>query len=86
VQALQHSALDVAQAVLARHRAAHFEIELRAVGLTRGSVWTTAFRISFPFFDPELISGPGNVLPLYKRMFKPGIDDLAFIGLGQTAA
>jgi hypothetical protein len=70
--------------VLARHRAAHFEIELRAVGLTRGSVWTTAFRISFPFFDPELISGPGNVLPLYKRMFKPGIDDLAFIGLGQA--
>ena len=24
------------------------------------------------------------MLPLYKRMFKPGIDDLAFIGLGQA--
>ena len=23
-------------------------------------------------------------MPLYKRMFKPGIDDLAFIGLGQA--
>jgi hypothetical protein len=24
------------------------------------------------------------VLPLYKRMFKPGIDDLGFIGFGQA--
>ena len=29
------------------------------------------------------LSAPENVLPLYKRMLKPGIDDLAFIGLGQ---
>jgi cation diffusion facilitator CzcD-associated flavoprotein CzcO len=47
-------------------------------------VFATGYKISFPFFDPELISAPGNVLPLYKRMFKPGIDDLAFIGLGQA--
>src|SRR5262249_47348386 len=44
-------------------------------------IYATGYKITFPFFDPEFISAPGNVLPLYKRMFKPGIDDLAFIGL-----
>ena len=47
-------------------------------------VYATGYRISFPFFDPEFLSAPGNVLPLYKRMFKPGLDDLGFIGLGQA--
>ncbi len=43
----------------------------------------TGYNISFPFFDPGFLSAPENVLPLYKRMLKPGLDDLAFIGLGQ---
>jgi cation diffusion facilitator CzcD-associated flavoprotein CzcO len=47
-------------------------------------VYATGYRISFPFFDPDFISAPGNVLPLYKRMFKLGVDDLAFIGFGQA--
>jgi cation diffusion facilitator CzcD-associated flavoprotein CzcO len=47
-------------------------------------IFATGYKVSFPFFDPSLIAAPGNVLPLYKRMFKPGIDDLAFIGLGQA--
>ncbi len=47
-------------------------------------IYATGYNISFPFFDPELVSAPENALPLYKRMFKPGIDDLAFIGLGQA--
>jgi cation diffusion facilitator CzcD-associated flavoprotein CzcO len=47
-------------------------------------VYATGYQISFPFFDPDFISAPGNVLPLYKRMFKPGIDDLCFIGFGQA--
>ncbi|MDQ6834600.1 MAG: NAD(P)-binding domain-containing protein [Actinomycetota bacterium] len=47
-------------------------------------VYATGYRITFPFFDPGFISAPGNVLALYKRMFKPGIDDLAFIGFGQA--
>jgi cation diffusion facilitator CzcD-associated flavoprotein CzcO len=47
-------------------------------------VYATGYKISFPFFDPDFISAPGNVLPLYKRMWKPGIDDLAFIGFGQA--
>ena len=46
-------------------------------------VYATGYKVSFPFFDPELLAAPENVLPLYKRMLKPGLDDLAFIGLGQ---
>jgi cation diffusion facilitator CzcD-associated flavoprotein CzcO len=47
-------------------------------------VYATGYKITFPFFEPTFISAPGNVLSLYKRMFKPSIDDLAFIGLGQA--
>jgi cation diffusion facilitator CzcD-associated flavoprotein CzcO len=47
-------------------------------------IYATGYDISFPFLDPALVSAPENVLPLYKRMLKPGIDDLAFIGLGQA--
>jgi cation diffusion facilitator CzcD-associated flavoprotein CzcO len=47
-------------------------------------VYATGYRINFPFFRPDFISAPGNVLPLYKRMFKPGLDDLCFIGFGQA--
>jgi cation diffusion facilitator CzcD-associated flavoprotein CzcO len=46
-------------------------------------IYATGYKVSFPFFDSEFLSAPGNVLPLYKRMLKPGLDDLAFIGLGQ---
>jgi cation diffusion facilitator CzcD-associated flavoprotein CzcO len=47
-------------------------------------IYATGYKISFPFFDADFISAPGNVLRLFKRMWKPGIDDLAFIGLGQA--
>jgi cation diffusion facilitator CzcD-associated flavoprotein CzcO len=47
-------------------------------------IYATGYRITFPFFRSDFISAPGNVLPLYKRMFKPGIDDLCFIGFGQA--
>src|ERR1700693_598063 len=46
-------------------------------------IYATGYKVSFPFFDPEFLSAPENALPLYKRMLRPGIDDLAFIGLGQ---
>ena len=46
-------------------------------------IYATGYNVSFPFFDPDFLSAPDNVLPLYKRMLKPGVDDLAFIGLGQ---
>ena len=47
-------------------------------------IWATGYKISFPFFDPEFLSAPENRLPLYKRIFVPGIDDLALVGFAQT--
>jgi hypothetical protein len=44
----------------------------------------TGYKISFPFFDPAFLSAPDNRLALYKRMFKPGMADLVFVGLGQA--
>lgn len=47
-------------------------------------VYATGYNITFPFFDPEFISAPDNTIRLYKRMFLPGITDLAFIGFAQA--
>jgi dimethylaniline monooxygenase (N-oxide forming) len=46
-------------------------------------VWCTGYKVTFPFFDEGFIAAPDNDLPLYKRVFKPGIDNLAFIALLQ---
>ncbi len=46
-------------------------------------VWCTGYRVSFPFFQEGFISAPENDLPLFKRLFKPGIPNLAFIALLQ---
>jgi cation diffusion facilitator CzcD-associated flavoprotein CzcO len=47
-------------------------------------IYATGYKITFPFFDPEFLSAPENRFPLYKRIFVPGIDDLAFVGFAQT--
>ncbi|MDX6607814.1 MAG: hypothetical protein QOD14_2354 [Solirubrobacterales bacterium] len=47
-------------------------------------VYATGYKITFPFFDPEFLSAPDNRFPLYKRIFRPGMDDLAFVGFAQT--
>ncbi|PRX46647.1 cation diffusion facilitator CzcD-associated flavoprotein CzcO [Prauserella shujinwangii] len=47
-------------------------------------VYATGYNISFPFFDPGFLSAPGNRLRLYKRMFRPGLDDLVFVGFAQA--
>ncbi len=46
-------------------------------------VWCTGYKVTFPFFDEGFIAAPDNDLPLYKRVFKPGVDNLAFIALLQ---
>jgi thioredoxin reductase len=46
-------------------------------------VWCTGYKVSFPFLDPEIASAPDNELPLYFNMWRPGIDDLVFVGLLQ---
>lgn len=46
-------------------------------------VWATGYNISFPFFsDPEL-KPVENQFPLFKRMVKPGYENLFFLGLAQ---
>ncbi|KAA0115280.1 NAD(P)/FAD-dependent oxidoreductase [Mycolicibacterium sp. P9-22] len=47
-------------------------------------IYATGYNITFPFFEPDLISAPENQIRLYKRMFKPGLDDLVFIGFAQA--
>ncbi len=47
-------------------------------------IYATGYNITFPFFDPDLISAPENQIRLYKRMFKPGFEDLVFIGFAQA--
>jgi len=39
--------------------------------------------VTFPFFDDAFLAAPNNDLPLFRRVFKPGIANLAFIGLLQ---
>ncbi len=47
-------------------------------------VYATGYNITFPFFDADFISAPENEIRLFKRIFKPGIEDLAFVGFAQA--
>ena len=46
-------------------------------------VYCTGYKVSFPFFDPGMISAPDNDLPLFRRVMHPEIEDVFFIGLLQ---
>jgi dimethylaniline monooxygenase (N-oxide forming) len=46
-------------------------------------VYCTGYKISFPFFDEQLISAPENRLVLYKRVCSPERPGLYFIGFVQ---
>ena len=46
-------------------------------------VYCTGYRISFPFFDEDLVSAPENHIELYRRVFHPDIPNLLFIALLQ---
>jgi len=46
-------------------------------------VYCTGYKISFPFFDPELVSAEGNRLPLYRRVASVDRPGLYFIGFIQ---
>jgi hypothetical protein len=46
-------------------------------------IYATGYNITFPFFDPEFISAEDNQIRLYKRMFKPELDNLVFVGFAQ---
>jgi cation diffusion facilitator CzcD-associated flavoprotein CzcO len=46
-------------------------------------VYCTGYKITFPFFDEDLISAPDNHIELFRRAFHPEIDNVFFIGLLQ---
>jgi thioredoxin reductase len=47
-------------------------------------VYATGYNITFPFFDESFLSAPDNQIRLFKRMFKPDVDDLVFMGFAQA--
>ena len=48
-------------------------------------IQATGYNTTFPFFDREFLSADANNhVPLYKRMFSPGIDDLVLVGFAQS--
>ena len=46
-------------------------------------VYCTGYKVTFPFFDESFLAAENNDLPLFRRVFRPGIPNLAFIGLLQ---
>jgi dimethylaniline monooxygenase (N-oxide forming) len=46
-------------------------------------VYCTGYRITFPFFDEDLLAAPDNRIELFRRVFHPEIDNVLFIGLLQ---
>jgi cation diffusion facilitator CzcD-associated flavoprotein CzcO len=46
-------------------------------------VYCTGYKVTFPFFDPACVSARDNDLPLFKRVFKPDMNNLFFIGFVQ---
>ena len=46
-------------------------------------VYCTGYKITFPFFDEDLISAPDNHIELFRRVFHPDIPNVAFVGLLQ---
>jgi len=47
-------------------------------------VHATGYNITFPFFDESFLSAPDNQIRLFKRMFKPDVDDLVLMGFAQA--
>ncbi len=46
-------------------------------------VYCTGYKVSFPFFDEDFISAPGNEIALYRRTFHPQVEGVYFLGLAQ---
>jgi cation diffusion facilitator CzcD-associated flavoprotein CzcO len=46
-------------------------------------VYCTGYKVTFPFFDEDLIAAPDNDLPLFRRTFHPDIPNVFFVGLVQ---
>jgi cation diffusion facilitator CzcD-associated flavoprotein CzcO len=46
-------------------------------------IYATGYKMTFPFFDQDAFIPQNDRLPLWRRMMKPGIDNLFFMGLAQ---
>jgi dimethylaniline monooxygenase (N-oxide forming) len=46
-------------------------------------IYCTGYKVTFPFFDPDVISAPDNDMPLFRRVFHPDRASLFFIALLQ---
>jgi cation diffusion facilitator CzcD-associated flavoprotein CzcO len=46
-------------------------------------VYSTGYKITFPFFDEDFLAAPDNHIELFRRVFHPDIPGLYFIGLLQ---
>jgi len=46
-------------------------------------IYCTGYKITFPFFDEDFLTAPDNHIELFRRVFHPDYDDLAFVGLLQ---
>jgi dimethylaniline monooxygenase (N-oxide forming) len=46
-------------------------------------IYCTGYKITFPFFDHDLLDAPDNRIPLYRRVVHPELDGLYFVGLVQ---
>jgi dimethylaniline monooxygenase (N-oxide forming) len=46
-------------------------------------IYCTGYKVTFPFFRPEVMAARNNDLPLFKRVFHPAHRDLFFVGLLQ---
>lgn len=46
-------------------------------------IYATGYKVSFPFFTDPALQPKANAFPLWKRMIKPGVENLFFMGLAQ---
>jgi hypothetical protein len=46
-------------------------------------IYATGYNVSFPFLDDQDVKVENNHISLFKRIVKPGIDNLFFMGLAQ---
>ncbi len=46
-------------------------------------IWATGYNVTFPFFSEPELTAKDNRFPLFKRMVKPGFENLFFLGLAQ---
>lgn len=49
-------------------------------------VWCTGYEVDFQFLAPELVPVRDNRVELYWNMFRPGVPNIAFVGLVQASA